>query len=93
MAVTNTVGATKYGMQLTFKNPSLIDSTKSYNGLNFPNENATARGNILQKFLYGTGQTSAEPSGLVRVIRAMDSGYSFEGAALTASNPVTFVET
>lgn len=92
MAVTNTVGATKYGMQLTFRNANTqSDSTKSYNGLNFSNESATARGNGLQAFLYGI--TLQTQSGLATVVRAMNSGYSIVSAALTASNPVTFVET
>lgn len=89
MATTNTVGATKYGMQLTFHNSTLdTDSTKSYNGLNFPIETAVGRGNQLQAFLYGL--VANNTTGLVAVINAMNSGYSLLGAALTASNPVTF---
>lgn len=92
MAVSSTVGASKFGMQLTFHNSNTqTDQTKSYNGLNFPDGagSASARGVRLQAFLYGLSDTS----GLVAVVRAMNSGYSIQGTALTASNPVTFIET
>lgn len=93
MAVTNTVGATKYGIQLTFRNANTqTDSTKSYNGLNFLSEAATDRAAILQTFLYGF-EDDVNSNGLVDVVQSMNSGYSIEGAALTVSNPVTFVET
>lgn len=89
MAMTATIGATKYGMQLTFRNANTqTDSTKSYNGLNFINESATDRASGLKGFLYGSG--SNDGHGLAAVIQAMSSGYSITGTALTASNPVTF---
>lgn len=89
MAMTATVGATKYGMQLTFRNANTqSDSTKSYNGLNFSAETATDRAGGLKGFLYGSA--SNDGHGLVAVIQAMNSGYSIMGTALTASNPVTF---
>lgn len=87
MATTNTVEATKYGMQLTFHNSELdANTTKSYSGLNFSGEAASIRGAQLQQFLYGVNDTS----GLTSVINAMDNSYSFLNGALTATNPVTF---
>jgi len=92
MAVTKTVRATKFGMQLTFRNANTqSDQTKSYNGLNYPDGSSTpaTQATRMKDFLYGVN----DDSGLVAVMRAMNSGYSIEGVAITASNPITFVET
>ena len=89
MAMTSTVEATKYGMQLTFRNSSAdVTSIKSYNGLNFANETAANRAGLLNAFLHGSAQNDGH--GLKAVIQAMGSGYSIIGTTLTASNPVTF---